>query len=110
MQAPDRAELHVALLAIRQAAEKVKAFEPLLVEQLLKTIHAHVETVNEASGLTHEADARRERIVAQCRSLEETVGLVRQYPEQIQGRAKVLDQAGALARIIRESLPLFAPR
>jgi hypothetical protein len=108
MQAPNRAELQAALQAIQQAAEKVRNYEPELVEQVLTAIAANVETVKGAAGLRADGAARRDRIVQQCGVVEEAAGHAKQYPEQISARAALLDRIGALVRQIREALPLFA--
>ncbi len=105
MQAPDRAELHAALNAIRQAAERLRNYDATLADQLVAAIEANIESVNKASGFLPDADVRKARIVAQCHIVMEAVARAKQYPEQIQGRAAVLDRAGGLARLIREALP-----
>lgn len=107
MHAPDRAELHAALHALRQAAEQVKSYEPQSIEQLLAAIAAHLQTVTGASDLRPDAAARRDRIVQECRTIEEAVVRVKEYPELIMARAVVLDHVAALARQIRETIPLI---
>ena len=107
MHAPDRAELHAALHALRQAAEKVRSYDPGLVDEMLAAIAANVKTLNAASGLRPDVEARRNRMVEECRVIEEAVARVKQYPEVIMARAVVLDHVAALGRQIRETMPLL---
>jgi hypothetical protein len=107
MQAPDRAELHAALHGLRQAAEKVKNYDAELIEQALAAIATHIPTVTAASGLRPDVDARRNRIIQECRAVEEAVSRVKQYPDLIMARAVVLDHVSALVRQVRETMQLL---
>ncbi|UYN96604.1 MAG: hypothetical protein KIT25_06630 [Enhydrobacter sp.] len=110
MQPPNRAGLHAALHAIRDAATQVKVYEAQPIDGLTAAIAAHLATVRGAEGLGGEALARRDRIVQQCTAVQEAVQRARQYPEHIMARAVVLDQAAALARQIREAAESFGMR
>ncbi len=102
MPAPAGAELQKALLEIRQAAERVKAYEAELIERLQTAIRTHAAAIGGADGLAADAKAQCERIVAQGTAVLACIDRARQYPAQIVARADVLDRAGMLARMIRD--------
>lgn len=109
MPASVRAELQHALLEIRQAAEKLKAYETELVERLQTAIHTHSATIGQAEGLPTEARTQCERIVAQGNAVLASIERARQYPAQIMARADVLDRTGMLAKMTRDLLAKLAP-
>ncbi len=109
MTAPLRAELQRALLEIRQAAEKVKSYEPELVDQLQSAVREHVATIGQTDGLAAEACGQCRRIVAQGHAVIDCIERARQYPAQIMARADVLDRTGMLAKMIRDFLATHAP-
>lgn len=109
MATPTAGELHAALLAIQQAAEAVRAYDPEPIEGIETAIRTHLDTIRRAENLPPEVSTRRERIIRQCATVNEVLSRAHQYPEQIMARAAVLDQIGALARMIRESF-LGLPR
>jgi hypothetical protein len=110
MTAPLRAELLRALLEIRQAAEKLKSYEPELVDELQAAVRVHLATIGLGDGVAGEARAQCQRIVAQGRAVIDCIERAHQYPAQIMARADVLDRTGMLAKMIRDFLARFEPK
>jgi hypothetical protein len=109
MSAPSRAELQRALLEIRQAAERLKSYEPDLVDRLETAVRTHIAVVGEAQGLTADARSQCERIAMQGRDVLERIERARRYPTQIMARADMLDRTGALAKMVRDMLARLGP-
>ena len=91
-----------ALLQIRQAAEKLKAYDAGQADQLAAVVRANAGMVGDTARWPADRAAQRERIVAQCRAVTDCVERARKYPEMIAARADVLDRSGMLARMIRD--------
>lgn len=109
MRAPIKPELRQALLSIRHAAVAVKAYEPQVVDALEESIRAYATTIHRAADLPAAAAAQRDRIVAQCNSVSDSIERARRYPELPMARAAVLDQVVALTRSLRDLIGILAP-
>ena len=96
------AGLMEALVELRHAAEKIKAYDAVLADQLAAVVRARMATVGDAAQWPADRAAQRDRIVAQCRAVTDCVERARKYPAMIAARADVLDRSAMLARMIRD--------
>ena len=109
MPAPAKAELQHALSELRLAAEALKTYDASGADRLNAAIARHGDTVRAATGFAGEMAANHQRLIGHMDAVIACVERTKQYPEQIMGRADLLDRASGLSKMARLLLDRLAP-